>query len=231
MHKSLIGISVAASIFGGSMPADARQIQEALFIIDMSTSAAPAVDAFAAKSAGNYIEKFIKSMKPGDRVKVHTLGRAGIVSQQIYINVILGKKSGTRPRRVASALAKLIRSLPQLVKNKKIKLQPSTNIIGFVETLAPSLDCENKVTTIVIFSDGIEWSEQVNGNDLLAGKIDLPPASGSILRGCHVEIRGLGEQNSNLGTNNAWFVLLRKQWTAFFKSAGVASFKAYAQFE
>ncbi len=231
MHKLLMCMGIAASILGRALPSNAGQIQETWFVFDVSTSAAVGIDTVAASSAGNYVEKSIRAMKPHDVVKVRTLGSAGVVSQQIHIDATLGKKANIRPRRAARDLAKVIRNLPKFVKDGTIALQETTNVIGFVETLAPSLDCENKLTTVVIFSDGIEWSEQVNGDDLLAGKVELPTASGPILRGCVVELRGLGEQNSELGTNNAWFLLLREQWTKFFQSADAASFKAYAEFE
>ena len=232
MHKTLIRSVATFALLSGSLPhANAGQPKMALFVFDMSDSAPVAINLNVARSTGNYVQSFISGMKPGDTIKIRTLGTAGIAAQQLYINAKLGKKANNRPRRIAPQIGNLVRSLPQRVKRGEIKIQHRTNIVGFLEALGPSLDCQKVLTTIVIFSDGIEWSTQVRGDDLLSGKKGLPAPSGAILRGCIVEMRGLGQQNIKMGTDSRWFPLLHTQWTKFFTAAGVSRFNAYAEFE
>jgi hypothetical protein len=219
---------VALGMTTGTALADPAQL--AAFVFDISDSAPVAVDRRVAAAAGRTIEEIVLGMNPEDRVKLRSLGLAGIADQQIAIDVTLGRKAASRPDRIAPALSDLVASFPDLVMAGDLQIQNQTNIIGFVEALAPGLDCQSVSTRIVIFSDGIEWSSQVLGSELLSGEADLPPPSGPVLSGCTVEMRGLGQQTSALGTNSRWFPILRDQWTAIFEAAGVAQFTAYATF-
>lgn len=229
-HKFFTAVTTLILLVGVANEASARSVL-AVLAYDISDSAPVAVDPNIARSAGNTTQSIVAGLDPGDEVKLRSLGVAGIAAQQINVNVTLGRKARTRPERIAPAIGALVRSFPDRVRRGDLKIQPQTNIIGFIEALAPSLDCENVATRIVIFSDGIEWSTQVNGKDLVTGKADLPPPSGPILKGCVVEMRGLGQQTSKLGTDSRWFPLLRTQWAHFFQAAGVARFTAYAEFE
>jgi len=232
MRNFLIrSVATIALLSGSALTANANPSEMVVFAFDMSDSAPVAIDPNVANSAGNYVQSYIQRMNPGDRIKIRTLGTAGVVAQQVYINVSLGKNANTRPRRIAPQIGNLVRSLPELVRRGEISIQNRTNIIGFLEALGSSLDCQKTPTTIVIFSDGIEWSTQVRGDDLLSGNQNLPAPSGQVLKACEVEIRGLGQQNSGLVTDSRWFPLLKSQWTKFFTSAGVSRFAAYAEFE
>ncbi len=232
MRNFLISSVAAIALLSGStLTANANPSEMVVFAFDMSDSAPVAIDANVANSTGNYVQSYIEGMRPGDEVKIRTLGTAGVVAQQIYINVSLGKNANTRPRRIAPQIGNLVRSLPQLVEQGQISIQNRTNIIGFLEAIGSSLDCQKTPTTIVLFSDGIEWSTQVRGDDLLSGNQNLPTPSGEILKGCEVEMRGLGQQNSGLVTDSRWFPLLKSQWSKFFTVAGVSRFSAYAEFE
>ncbi len=232
MHTTFIRFAAAiVMLIGASTAAQAGPPQLVIFALDLSDSASIAVDINTAKQAGHYVQSVISKMGPGDLVKIRTLGTAGMAAQQIYINVTLGKKARSRPHRIAPRIGGLIHSLPNLVRGGKIKIQPRTNIIGFLEALGPSLNCKKIPIRIVIFSDGIEWSKQLSGKDLLSGKKSLPAPSGPILKGCTIEMRGLGQQNTKLGSDGRWFPILKKEWTRFFKKAGAARFNAYAAFE
>ncbi len=231
MRHALLSIVVALAIFVGAQT-DVEALEKlVVFVFDISDSAPVAVDQNIARSAGNTVEAIVANLDPGDRVKLRSLGAAGVAALQINVNVTLGRKARVRPDRIAPAIGALVRSFPMRVRRGDLKIQVRTNIIGFVEAMAPSLDCENSANRIVIFSDGVEWSTLVNGKELVTGKADLPPPSGPILKGCIVEMRGLGQQTNKLGTDSRWFPLLRRQWARFFQAAGVARFNAYAEFE
>lgn len=229
LTMNLLNCSVllAGTLFAS--PAAAQEL--VVFAFDMSTSAPVAVDANIARTSGSYAASMVTAMQPGDKIMLRSLGTAGLAAQQIKIDVMIGRKANSRADRIAPAIGDLIASLPEHVARGDIETQPQTNIVGFLEALAPSLDCPATPTRIVIFSDGIEWSTQVRGDDLLAGTADLPSPSGPILEDCIVEMRGLGQVTLEGGTDARWFPLLRTQWQSFFEAAGVAQFSAYAAFD
>ena len=223
--------AVMALLTGAPSIAKVDAVDLLVVAIDNSSSFPVVVDHNIARSAGNSVESLVADMDPGDRVKLRSFGLAGIASQQINVDVTVGRKASMRPRRIARAVGDLVGSMPDRVANGDLEVQDRTNIVGFIEALAPSLDCESTPTRILLFTDGIESSTQLNENNLLSGSADLPRPTGPILEGCTVEIRGLGQVVTEQGTDSRWFPLLRTQWTAFFEAAGAASFKAYAEFE
>lgn len=196
-------------------------------VVDLSDSAAPAVDQNVANQIARQIAKDVRSLEYGDRVKIRSLGSSGTAIEQVNINVELSKK--LRPRKAAKQLAQIAASFPKRVENGTMALEPSTNIIGFLEALSPSLDC-SEPTVITIYTDAIEYSELVDGNDLLSGAASLPSPSGRILDQCEVIFRGVGQQQSGLKTSPTWFPNLKKAWAGFMQEAGVQSFKAYAYY-
>ncbi len=227
----MCGAAMAALVTANPVPVNSASGKLIVTGLDNSDSYPLFINAAVARSAGNTVQRLVEQLKPGDRVKVLSFGLAGVATRLIDIEVEIGRKARARPRRVAGTLGAMVRSLPGRVGRGEIQVQSRTNIIGFIEAIAPSLNCEMTPTRIVLFSDGIEWSSQIKGDDLLASRVSLPSPSGMILKGCAVEMRGLGQQTAELGTDSRWFPLLRAQWTAFFKKAGAASFTAYAEFQ
>lgn len=202
-----------------------------LFAPDMSDSFAVTVHAHVARAAGNLVEREIMALSPGDEVRILSFGEAGISQREIDVSVALSRRAQARPRRIAPVMATLIRSIPERVEAGQLRVQSRTNIVGFLEALAPSLACADQRTRLIIFTDGIEWSTHVRGDELLAGTADLPSPSGRILEGCEVVMRGLGQVVRDQNTDSRWFPVLRQKWAVFFDAAGVRSFSAYAEFE
>ncbi|WP_316861069.1 hypothetical protein [uncultured Cohaesibacter sp.] len=230
MKKFLHSTALLVTLSTGTALADGTKRLD-VYGFDASDSVAINVDHNVARAAGNTIEKMIAELAPGDQVKLRSFGTAGIADQQININITLGKKPRTRPNKIAPQVGHIVRSLPRLAASGEFAIQPRTNIIGFVERIAPTLDCQNQTTRLILLTDGIEWSSQVRGDHLLMGKAELPPPSGPILKGCSVVMLGVGQQSSKLGTDSRWFPFLKKKWEAFFMEAGAAKFTAYATFE
>ncbi len=226
IQSTIIG---AALLSSASMSVLAPAFADDLIIgLDISDSAPLAIEQAIANRAAKLVGSRIASMKKGDSVRLRSLGTYGTAEQALYVNIKLSRKA--RPHKVSKALEQLVSSLPALVKKGRLKLQNETNIIGFLETIAPSLDCTKKPTTILILSDGIEHSAYIKGRDLLLGKKKLPAPSGPILKGCSLEMRGLAQQNKKLKSDPRWFARLNKNWARFAKAAGVAHFKAFAEY-
>ncbi len=215
----------AVWLSAASVPTSAKDL---IIGIDISDSAPIAMEKHIADRAAKLASSRIAAMKRGDSVKIRSLGLYGTAAQTIYMNARLSRKA--RPHKVARNIHQLIRSLPSLAKKGRIKLQTETNIIGFLEVVAPSLDCKTTPTTILILSDSIEHSAYISGRELLSGKKQLPSPSGPILAGCTLEMRGMAQQHKKLKSDPRWFARLRKNWARFAKSAGVSRFKAYAEY-
>ena len=227
----LTGVAATALAIGMASAAGAAD-KSALYVaaFDMSDSYLVAVHDRSAEAAGAVVADDIAALSVGDAVWLRSFGLAGVMDREINVTVTLGARVQERPRRVAPAIGNLVASIPERVRRGELSVQNRTNIVGFLDSIAASLDCQARPTTLVLFTDGIEWSTQVRGDELLAGTAGLPIPSGRVLEGCYVEIRGLG-QVSDTATDSRWFPILRDQWAAFFEVAGVASFRAYATFD
>lgn len=228
-YQLLSTVAAFALLFGANGDASAKQL--VVFAFDISDSAPVAIDTKIAHDAGDTVRRYVSRLQPGDEVKLRSLGFAGAAERQIKIDVVLGRKTHSRADRIGPALGNLVASFPERVERGELQIQTQTNIIGFIEALAPSLDCDRVDTRIVLFTDSIEWSTRVKGAELLAGIADLPAPSGKILSGCTVEMRGIGQLAKKFQTDSRWLPLLTAQWTRFFDQAGVAGFKAYAAFD
>lgn len=224
----LTSVCLAALIGAVSTTAFAKELQ---IIVDISNSVPVTSDQNVARAAGAYIQKKVAHLNPGDVVKIRSLGEAGIAAEQININVTLGKKARQRPERLASQIGQIINGLPSLVEGGDLELQTRTNIIGYLEAIGPSLNCQSNPVHLIFLTDGIEYSTRVNGNELLAGKAHLPAPSGAYLTGCTAEIRGLGQLASHYKTDSRWLPLLTKEWTRFFEQAGASTFRGFATFD
>jgi hypothetical protein len=196
--------------------------------LDISDSAPLAVNRNVASVAAGLVRSRIARMKMGDMVRLRSLGTYGVAARTIYANIRLGRKA--RPRKVAVSIANVVRYLPELARRGRIRLQNETNIIGFLETIAPSLDCRVAPVTIILLTDGMEHSSFVSQRDLLSGARKLPPPSGKILQGCTLEMYGVGQQRKSLKSDSRWFSMLARQWKKFAVAAGARRFSAHAEY-
>ncbi len=225
---SALVIALAAPVPDTTEAAD--EMRRQIHAFDMSDSYLVAVHDRSAQAAGAIVARYVAALSPGDEVWLRSFGLAGAMDREINVTVTMGSRVQERPSRMAPAIGNLVASIPERVRGGELSVQNRTNIIGFLQAVGASLDCQVTRTTLVLFTDGIEWSTQVRGDALLAGTASLPAPSARFLDGCHVEMRGLG-QVSDTTTDSRWFPILRDQWAAFFEAAGAASFRAYATFD
>lgn len=226
--SSALAITLAATMPDTAEASDPPKLQ--IHTFDMSDSFLVATHGPSARAAGVIVARHVATLSPGDEVWLRSFGLAGVMDQEINVSVVMGSRVQERPRRMAPILGNLVASIADRVERGELSVQNQTNIVGYLRAIASTLDCLSTHTTIVLYTDGIEWSTQVRGDELLAGTASLPTPSGRFLDDCHVEMRGLG-QVGDTATDSRWFPLLRDQWAAFFEAAGVASFRAYATFD
>ena len=70
-----------------------------------------------------------------------------------------------------------------------------------------------------MFSDGLEWSSIVDGRAFAAGKVTLPEPGGTFLKGCHVQLLGVGQAKHDLDSDRLATRLV-PQWRDFLTEAG-----------
>ena len=196
--------------------------------LDTSDSAPLFLEDNQAAAAGETVAAAIRDLNRGDRIRILSFGESGVSNRQIDLTVELSSRN--RPELIAGQVQTIIASLPQRTRDGQLHLETQTNAVGFLERIGPLLDCQNEPTTVLLMTDGIEWSTAVTGRELLQGA-PLPAPSGPILQGCHVVFWGLGQQQRGFGHDDSWYPILRTAWADFMRQAGVASFDAYGEYK
>ena len=226
MCKTLLATAACAALLTSS-PAVAREV---MIVLDFSNSF-PLTDpdsgglsSSPAERAGRYVEELIAELEIGDTIKIRSFGLQGVGKTQLFYNIALTNRY--RPARAGQEIGNLIASIPEGVRDGKIKVEDRTDLIGFMETTASSLDCSEDGTMLII-SDGIQWSDSYQGPLFLEG-VPLPDPSSAFLEGCTIEMRGVGADR--FGTSDMWVNPLRQAWTVYFEKAGAAAFSAHARF-
>jgi len=220
--RTMVFASVLASLMATASTAD-----EIWAAVDTSDSVPLFLEDDVAARAGRTIADAVRKLGPGDKVFLRSFGEAGVSETQIHVNIEMAGR--TRPQNVARDIEQLFGSLPELVRQGKLKVEHRTNVMGWLERVGPMLNCREEPTKLIVATDAIEWSEAIKGSELLQGA-PLPPPSGRILEGCEVEFWGVGQQQKKFGNDDRWYPILKSAWTVWMDAAGAASFKAYADY-
>lgn len=223
---SIVAIIILTLMLCGRMVAADEQAW--LWIaVDTSGSAPLFAEPPAASQAGRTASQAIRELGPGDHLRILSFGEAGVSGTQIDISITM--RGQHRPDTVAPVIEQIFSDFPVLVENGDLRVEGQTNLLDWFERIGPMLNCQAEPTTLLIFTDAIEFSAAIDGNDLIAG-VPLPAPSGRILEGCHVVFWGVGQQQTQYGNDGAWYPTLRSTWAVYTRQAGVASFAAYANY-
>lgn len=221
MRKLLLA-SVAAS-----MLAPAANAAEVWIGIDASDSVPLFLEDDVAARAGQTVAASVWNLDADDKIFLRSFGEAGVSETQVHVNITIAGR--TRPKAVARDLSNAFASFPELVRQEKLTVESRTNVMGWLERIGPMLNCDEEPTTVLIFSDGIEWSQAITGRELIDGA-PLPSPSGRILEGCDVEFWGVGQQQKKFGNDDRWYPILKSAWSVWMDDAGAASFRAFASY-
>ncbi|MBL1419277.1 MAG: VWA domain-containing protein [Alphaproteobacteria bacterium] len=182
--------------------------------IDVSASNPMISSVPFAKIISKRVSKQILALPLGDYVSLRTFGHLKLDNLQQF-DVKLTRKA--KPEKVAKAVSKFMNSIPK----GGVEPQQSTEIIAQLEW--GEYDC-SAGDTILLITDGIEASSLVNPNKLLEGKAKLPLPDVEYLKGCNVQMIGIGKS-----TNGSWPSVnvknLLREWKSYMKASG-ANFKA-----
>lgn len=156
------------------------------------------------REAASYIKTQIAPLKRGDVVLLKSFGDVRDPKNfgTYRFEVGRGKK------KLADKINAYILALPQ-----KVQAQGSTQILAWFGRKRFTCEVGDKV---MLITDGIEASEKVNPNQLLAGSAQLPPPNEFVdLSGCDITFFGLG-----VGRLDSEVVALRRAWRKWFAKTG-----------
>lgn len=204
-------------VFLTAIPAMAQEMLRTIFGLDVSGSSTFLVDQTSADAAGAFVENYISVLKPPHTLTMTSVGDAGLARRTIDIRATVTQNRASSSKKLAPQFGGYFRALPSLVDAGKIAPQNTTSLIAFFQSLEPVCAAGN--TTVVVFSDGLEWSAAVDGRALAAGKIGLPKPEGAFLKGCHVKLLGVGQVKSALDGDGLAARLI-PQWRTYLTEAG-----------
>jgi hypothetical protein len=209
---------ITLSLTTPSSTSYAQTPAHATIVLDGSGSNPNEVKEFR-NAAAKHAKGKVKAMNMGDSVAVMTFGDGSLRNFQQTKRVKLSARM--RPSHVAVALEKaIIAKAEEAAKNP----QNETRLISFFEDSYREFLCASGNAQVIVFTDGIEHSAELTGQQFIIDKKPLPDPTPGILAGCHVEFIGVG-----IGANGALQRLEKKHikdaWTTWMEKAG-ATFEA-----
>ncbi len=209
---------VAAAVFF-TEAANAETPPLSILAVDISGTSTFLHDPRSADAAGTWIERYIASLDAPHDLRMLSLGDAGLAHRQIDVTATVTDRRATSAARLAPEFGRFFRSLPQLAADGKIDVQGTSSILAFLHSLEPV--CQWGNVTVVLFTDGLEWSSTVDGNEFLAGNVGLPTPDRTFLTGCSVIMHGVGQLKAAFSSDGLEERLV-PEWRAFLEAAGAA---------
>mgnify|MGYP006273435687 FL=1 len=198
---------------GANIAADPRTV---IIAIDVSKSNAAISDEVFAERAARYIKQPISELGRFDTVRVRTFGDYGMQANPLRLDLDVSRR--TPASKIAETAETLIKSLPSLVASGRLQAANTTQISAFLADEARTLSCWKRNTTIYLLSDGIEASAQTDPDRLRAGQAALPSPKEGVLKGCTIQMLGIGETAS--GANPVQTQALINAWSEWAEKAG-----------
>jgi hypothetical protein len=225
-RKFLVLFGCIMALFGVIGAADdisaaAKRVRPTRIIIGLDLSQSnPLVrdETFAAKMALR-VHDMILPLKPRSEIKIRSFGVYSSEANKLSVDQVISVRA--MPETVAQGVKTLIASLPRLVREGRLKAQPYTNILSFMDNMGHAVDCDTMPTHFVLLTDGVEDSEYARLGK--KGETLPPPTRALSGDGCtSLLILGLGQ---GLGSP-AETERLRVIWAEWAKGAGFAAFDA-----
>lgn len=217
--------SLAIAAFVASS-AQAETPKLTIFGPDTSGSSTFLFDPHSASAAGDYVERHIAALDAPHRLAMVSIGDPGLGQRQIDIRATITQHRATNARALSKQFGDYFRILPQMVREGRIEAQNSTSIVAFFQSLAPVCD---QGATVILFTDGVEWSAEVDGNAFVAGTTGLPEPTTRFLDGCSIEMHGVGQLKSDLSSAGLEARLV-PTWTAYLTTAGADNVRVTGSF-
>lgn len=174
-----------------AMAAPAAAADRTIIGVDISGSSTFTSEPHSAVEAGRYVQNYVQSLKTPHDLRLVSLGNAGLAQRSIDVRVTLTNRRTTKPARMAAQFGGYLAGLPSLMESGTLKADDSTSLLSFLRSLYPV--CAAGDSAIILFTDGIEWSGEVQGRGFLDGRVGLPEPKRPFLQGCSVEMHGVGQ--------------------------------------
>lgn len=212
--------SIIASIVGLVTPAEAQDNPRTVLGVDVSGTSTFLVDQTSADAAGGFVEKYIGALGAPHDLVMMSVGDDGLARRIIDIRAAVTKNRASSAKRLAPQFGGYFRSLPTLVARGAIAPQDTTSLIAFFQSMEPV--CKAGNATVILFSDGLEWSSTVDGRAFAAGTAKLPKPDEAFLRGCSVQLLGVGQVKSSFDADGLAARLI-PEWRAYLTESGADS--------
>lgn len=194
--------------------------------IDLSSSTTFSTNAEFARGAGLWVARELEGLPEGSRVHIHTLGDYGQLENLTRVTLEV------TPRRKAHKVARhaggVVARVPELIKQGTVEGAKTTHLISYLENESYTMNCKAEPTRIILLSDGVEWSSEVDGRALMAGQVGLPEPTSKILEGCEgLTMLSIGQMQ---GGNPALTRHLIVAWRNWAEAAGIKTFRPVPTF-
>lgn len=210
----------ATFLMVAAMASAQESVPRTITATDISSSSTFLFDRHSADAAGDYIQAYIASLNHSHQLIMVSVGDVGLGRRQINIGATVTENRASSAKRLGQQFGGYFRSLPGLVQGGEITPQNTTSIIAFFRSLARV--CAEGNTTVILFSDGVEWSSTVDGQAFVNGTVSLPTPDHQFLTGCRVEMHGVGQLKATLNSDGLEERLI-PEWEIFLKAAGADS--------
>ena len=174
-------------------------------------------DAFAYK-VSQRIQPYIANLAPRSKVILRSFGAYNSsANSPLSLDLVIAPKTA-RAEAMATLISSVIAGVPQMVRQGRLQVQSSTNIVPFLLNVSRIVDCRAMPTHVFLASDGLEDSQVAN---LQRRSATLPPPPGAVFAGCQeLAILGVGR---GLGSP-AETERLRSEWANWARAAGFLNY-------
>ncbi|MCY7297388.1 hypothetical protein [Alteromonas sp. a30] len=204
---------IATKLLATLLLSASAQSAQLTIAVDLSGSNPFLKDERASKGAAYYASQHVSQLSTGDSVVLQSFGSLQSFDNFEALQVTLTRKN---QKQLVKGIQSKLTTLASQAKE-----QGSTNLIAYFGR--NDFGCEQTGSTVLVLTDGIEASEYVDPNKLLAGEVSLPSPNTFAqdnLKGCTVIFYGLG-----IGRHDSEMVRLREAWSEYFKQTN-SHFKA-----
>ncbi|MEP2890915.1 hypothetical protein [Tateyamaria sp.] len=188
-----LAVSLCMSL---SSIAPTQAAERTIIGVDISGSSTFTTEQHSADEAARYVSDYVLGLEsmPHDLMLV-SLGDAGLAQRAVDVRVTLSNRRATSPRRMGPQFGSYLSAIPGLMASGQLEEDGSTSLLSFLRSLEPVCGSSNTPgdTRVMLFTDGIEWSDEVQGRGFLDGHVSLPAPTRPFLDGCAVEMHGLGQ--------------------------------------
>jgi len=199
--------------------AHAESPPRSIFSVDISGTSTFLYDPRSANAAAAWVEDYVAGLDAPHDLRMLSLGDAGLAHRSIDITARVTDMRATSAARLAPEFGGYFRSLPGLAAAGEIDVQGTSSILAFFSSLEPV--CEQGNVTVVLFTDGLEWSSAIDGKAFMEGSVGLPTPDRPFLTGCAVIMHGVGQLKSTFSSDGLEARLV-PEWRAFLEAAGAA---------